>query len=128
MSWLNKVNCPFCRMGWHQLDYVPVIEDGEVMVIMDLYPATPGHVLVLPKNHIETLYELPADLGARIMNTAIAVARAIKEKLSPDGINLIQANEAAAGQTIPHIHFHLVPRNRDDQIILRFSPEKAGEN
>ena len=89
-------------MGRHELDHVAVLEDKDILVVMDLYPATPGHVLVLPKQHIETTYEIPADLGARIMTTAILVAKAIKEDLSPNGLNLVQSNEAAAGQTVPH--------------------------
>ena len=104
-------------------DCVVVYEDEDIMVIMDLYPATPGHLLILPKRHIETIYAMPADLGAHIMNTALLMAKTIKEKLSPEGLNLIQANGDAAGQTIPHFHLHLVPRYKDDPVILRFGHE-----
>jgi len=100
----------------------PVIvwEDEEIMAIMDLYPASPGHVLVLPKRHIENIYEMPEHIGARIMRTTIAVAQAVQQQLRPDGLNLIQANDAAAGQTISHFHLHIVPRYRDDGITLGF--------
>jgi histidine triad (HIT) family protein len=118
-------------MGRHELDHVAVREDNDILVLMDLYPATSGHVLVLPKRHIETLYEMPADLGARLMTTAITVAKAIKEKLSPDGLNLIQSNEVAAGQTVPHFHLHIVPRYKGDPVILQFghgnTPERVTE-
>jgi histidine triad (HIT) family protein len=126
-----KKNCHFCRMGRNEQDHVAVFEDGKVLAVMDLFPATPGHVLVLPKQHIETLYEMPADLGARIMATAILVAKVIKEKLSPEGLNFIQSNEAAAGQTVPHFHLHIVPRYKGDPVILQFghgnTPESIGE-
>jgi histidine triad (HIT) family protein len=87
---------------------------------MDLYPATPGHVLVLPKQHIEDVYSMPNDIGARIMTMAIAVAKAIKEQLRPTGLKLIQANGESSGQTINHFHLHLVPRYQNDAVILKF--------
>jgi len=98
--------------------HVVVFEDKDILVIMDLYPATPGHLLILPKKHFENIYEIPADLGAHIMATAVLMAKAIKERLSPDGLNLIQSNQEAAGQTIPHFHIHIVPRYKDDQVSL----------
>jgi histidine triad (HIT) family protein len=126
---LTDKDCPLCKIGKHELDHVAVLEDTDILAVMDLYPATPGHVLVLPKQHIETIYEMPAGLGAHLMTTAIKVAKAIKEKLSPDGMNLIQSNEAAAGQTVPHFHLHIVPRYKGDPVILEFghgnTPERA---
>jgi histidine triad (HIT) family protein len=131
MNRVTNENCPFCRMGRHELDHVAVLEDKDILVVMDLYPATPGHVLVLPKQHIETLYEMPADIGAHIMTTAIQVAKALREKLSFDGLNLIQSNEVAAGQTVPHFHLHIVPRYKGDPVILQFghgsTPERVAE-
>ena len=63
---------------------------------------------------------MPDDLGAHIMKVAIKIAKAVKSQLSPDGLNLIQANEMAAGQTIPHFHLHIVPRYKHDGVTLRF--------
>jgi histidine triad (HIT) family protein len=127
----TEKDCPFCKMGKHELDYVAVLEDKDILVVMDLYPATPGHVLVLPKRHIETLYEMPPDLGGHVMTTAIVVAKAIKERLSPDGLNLIQSNEVAAGQTVPHFHLHIVPRYQGDPILVQFGhgdiPDRVAE-
>ena len=93
----DEKNCSFCKMVRHELYAVSVYEDDNILVIMDLYPATPGHVLVLPKQHIENIYSLPEDLASRIMVTASKIAKAIKQQLSPDGLNLIQSNELAAG-------------------------------
>jgi len=120
MNTLNKKDCPFCKIAKHEIPAVIVQEDNDLLAIMDLFPATPGHILVLPKQHIENIYLMPADLGAHIAATAIAVAKAIKQQLSPDGLNLIQSNEFAAGQTIPHYHLHVVPRYKGDQVLLRF--------
>ena len=68
---------------------------------------------------------MTTDLGSRIMDTAIAVSKAIKQKLSPDGLNLIQSNELAAGQTIPHFHLHIVPRYNGDPVSLRFGHDSV---
>lgn len=114
------MDCVFCRMAIRESNPVIVWEDEEIMAIMDLYPASPGHVLVLPKRHIENIYEMPEHIGALMMRATIAVAQALKRQLRPDGLNLIQANGTAAGQTISHFHLHIVPRYRDDGITLRF--------
>jgi histidine triad (HIT) family protein len=117
---LVEKDCPFCRMVRGELHSVTVYEDSEVLSILDLYPATQGHILVLPKQHIENVYTMPEDLGAHIMRVTINISQAVKRQLSPDGLNLIQANEAAAGQTIPHFHLHIVPRYKNDAVVLRF--------
>jgi histidine triad (HIT) family protein len=117
---LDPLNCPFCKISKHELPAVTIIEDDAIITIMDLYPATPGHILIIPKQHIENIYMMPPDVGSHIMKTAIVVAKAIEQKLRPDGLNLIQANGTAAGQTIPHFHLHLVPRYKDDPVYLEF--------
>jgi len=116
----NREYCPFCKMARHELPAVVIQEDRDLLAVMDLYPATHGHILVLPKKHIENIYNMPSDLGAHLMVMAISIANVIKQKLSPDGINLIQSNELAAGQTVPHFHLHIVPRYRSDLVNLKF--------
>ena len=123
-----KIDCPFCRIAAHERHAVIVQEDNDLLVIMGLFPATPGHILVLPKKHVENIYQMPTDLGAHIMSTAIAVAKAIKQRLSPNGLSLIQANELEAGQTIPHFHLHIVPRYKGDPIVLRFGHSNVPVN
>ena len=113
-------DCTFCKIAIHELPAVVVQEDNDLVIMMDLYPATPGHILILPKSHIEDIYSLPLELGARIMVTSIAVAKAVKRSLRPDGLNLIQANQTTAGQTIHHFHLHIVPRYVKDGVILNF--------
>jgi len=112
--------CIFCRIVRGRMRAAVVSETPDLLAIMDLYPATPGHLLVLPKDHIEDIHSMPEDLGARLMARTIALAKAVRRALSPAGINLIQANGAAAGQTVPHFHLHLVPRYPGDDVELRF--------
>lgn len=128
---MAEKDCPFCKIIAHAAPAAIVCEDEETLAIMDLYPATTGHILVLPKRHIENIYAMPGELGARIMAVAVALARAIKRQLAPPGLNLIQANGANAGQTISHFHLHIVPRYSGDSVALRFghsaTPANLGE-
>ncbi len=113
-------NCPFCQIARRKMPAVILDETKDVLAIMDLYPATPGHILVLPKQHIENICSLPNEIGTQIMMLAIALAKAITSQLQPNGLNLIQANGVFAGQTVNHFHLHLVPRYQNDGVILKF--------
>ena len=93
------------------------------MAFMDINPATPGHVLVIPKAHVRNIYTLDEQTGAAVMRTVIKLARLLCKALEPDGMNLIQANERAGFQTVFHFHFHLIPRWVDDGLRLPWKPQ-----
>lgn len=112
--------CGFCEIAAGEAPAAIVWEDEAVLCILDLYPATRGHALVLPRRHVESIYAMPEELGASIMAAAVKVAKVIKQRLSPAGLNLIQSNGAAAGQTVAHFHLHLVPRYPGDDVALKF--------
>ena len=76
---LSEKDCLFCKMVRGELPAIKVFEDAEVFSIMDLYPATPGHILVLTKQHIENIYTLPESLGAHIMKVAIKISQGSKK-------------------------------------------------
>ena len=107
-------DCVFCKIRDGQLPSMRVYEDDRTFCIMDINPLTPGHCLVIIKNHSATLFDAdPEDLQAAIA-TAQTVAGAIKTALKPDGLNVLQANGAAAFQSVPHFHLHLIPRLNND--------------
>jgi len=107
-------DCVFCRIRDGQIPSVKVDEDDKTFCIMDINPLNPGHCLVVTKAHAATLFESdPADLAAAVA-AARRVARAIKAALAPDGLNMLQANGAAAFQSVPHFHLHLIPRFTGD--------------
>ena len=108
------MDCVFCKIRDGLIPSTRVFEDERTIAIMDINPLNEGHTLVIPRAHAATLFEADeADLQAAIV-TAKRVARAIREALRPDGLNLLQANGAAAFQSVPHFHFHLVPRFTGD--------------
>jgi histidine triad (HIT) family protein len=103
-------DCVFCRIRDGQIPSVKVYEDEQTFCIMDINPLNRGHCLVITKAHAATLFESePEDLAAAIA-TARRVARAIRQALRPDGLNMLQANGAAAFQSVPHFHLPLIPR------------------
>ncbi len=108
------MDCVFCRIRDGQIPSTRVYEDERTIAFMDINPLNDGHTLVIPRSHAATLYEADeADLQAAIA-TAQRVARAIRASLRPDGLNVLQANGAAAFQSVPHFHLHLVPRFTGD--------------
>jgi histidine triad (HIT) family protein len=106
--------CVFCKIRDGQVPSMKVYEDERTLAIMDINPLTSGHCLVLTKAHAATLWESDVeDLQAAIV-TAQKLANALREALKPDGLNVLQANGAAAFQSVFHFHLHLIPRwNKD---------------
>lgn len=91
-------------------------------MILDNGPATDGHALVLPKEHFANLFEIPQDWAAEAMETAKTVAELLKDKLGADGLNVVQNNGAAAGQTVNHFHMHIIPRYKGDGQTILWKP------
>jgi histidine triad (HIT) family protein len=107
-------DCVFCKIRDGQIPSVKVFEDDKTFCIMDINPLTRGHCLVITKVHAATLFESKGDDLEAAIGTARRVARAIKRALAPDGLNMLQANGAAAFQSVPHFHLHLIPRWNND--------------
>jgi histidine triad (HIT) family protein len=104
------VDCVFCKIVAAELPSAKVYEDGEVLAFMDINPLNDGHLLVVPKRHAETLWDLQVDEASAVARAAKRIADAIRDALHPDGLTLNQANGRAAHQVVPHFHLHLIPR------------------
>lgn len=107
-------DCVFCKIRDGQIPSMKVFEDDRTLAFMDINPLGPGHCLVIPKAHAASLYEADLEDLHAVIATAQQVARAIREALAPDGLNMLQANGAAAFQSVPHFHLHLIPRWAND--------------
>jgi histidine triad (HIT) family protein len=112
-------NCLFCKIAGGQLPAIVLYEDGRLMAIMDAFPATPGHILIIPKAHAENFYDLPEETAAALLPLAQKLARKMKDALNPDGLNVLQNNGKAAGQVVFHYHMHLMPRYKNDGVIIK---------
>jgi len=100
----------FAKILAGQIPSVKVFEDDKTFAFMDVMPEAEGHVLVIPREGAENILDLSADGMAAMMATTQKIAKAVDKALSPDGILLKQYNRAAAGQSVFHVHFHIVPR------------------
>lgn len=107
-------DCLFCRIAAKQLPSTMVYEDDAVYAFLDIKPVNPGHTLVVPKIHYEGFIEADAETLSRLIQATQKVARAIVQTFGADGFNLEENNGEIAGQVIPHLHFHVVPRRPDD--------------
>lgn len=101
----------FARILRGELPAIKVYEDDQVLAFMDIMPQAEGHTLVIPKTPAVNLLDLPAETAAYTIQVTQKIARAMEKALGVDGIILMQLSGAAAGQTVPHIHFHLIPTN-----------------
>jgi histidine triad (HIT) family protein len=124
-------DCVFCSIVGGAAPAERVYENDFVVAIMDIHPAVPGHVLVLPKTHVQDLWHIQRRDAERTMAAAVEVAGMIRRALDPAGINLVHASGVAAWQSVFHFHLHLVPRYAGDGLIPPWpldapSAERAG--
>jgi histidine triad (HIT) family protein len=115
--------CIFCQIVSKKIPAKIVYEDENSMAFLDINPTNPGHTLVIPKAHIETILEIQPEELSVLAQTVKIVAQALTDALNPDGLNILQNNKEIAGQLVPHIHFHLVPRFKDDGVPYFFGAQ-----
>jgi histidine triad (HIT) family protein len=111
-------DCVFCKIVAKQIPATVVHEDEHTLAFMDIGQVNPGHVLVAVKKHAENIFALDDAQAAAVFRAAATVARAIRGAFEPQGLSVYQANGAAAGQTVMHLHIHLVPRHDGDGMAL----------
>ena len=120
-------NCIFCKIAAGEIPGATLYEDDDFRVILDIGPASKGHALVLPKNHYRDLLDIPeGDLKKAFYLTKRVAAR-IKEETNCDGINIVQNNGLAAGQTVFHFHIHIIPRYEGDGAMVGWTPGELDE-
>lgn len=122
-------DCIFCSIAAGEQPAEIVDEDEHTIAFLDINPWTRGHALVIPRRHTRNLYEVPDDDLHRSAAGAKRLALRMRDRLRCDGVNVLNACEPAAWQTVWHFHLHLVPRYEDDPLDLptRPQPAEAGE-
>ncbi len=116
------MDCIFCKIANGEIPSATLYEDDDFRVILDLGPARRGHSLILPKAHHESLFEMPQELAAKSICLAKQLLPKIKAGLKCDGIQLVQNNGAAAGQTVFHYHLHMIPAYEGEGAGARWTP------
>lgn len=113
-----KEDCIFCKIANGIIPSATIYEDRYFRVILDISPASPGHALILPKDHFDNTYDMDSEVAGKVFVLATKVAKALKEELQCDGVNILQNNEEAAGQTVFHFHMHIIPRYVGDSVNI----------
>ena len=124
---MSVSDCIFCRIVAGTAAYQEIYRDEATLAFMDINPANDGHCLVIPKAHFENVFDMPPSDFGKVASTAVKVAHAVNEVLQPRGINLTQANGAAAGQSVLHVHIHVLPRRADDNLLMNWSRDGGDE-
>lgn len=115
-------NCIFCKLANGDIPTYSLYEDEDFNVIFDAGPATPGHALVIPKFHAANVFEMDDEKLGKAHVLAKKVAAVLTEVFEADGINILQNNNPAAGQSVFHFHIHLIPRKENDQAFKAWIP------
>jgi len=124
---MDAAQCIFCRIVAGTSDCQAIYEDEETLSFMDIHPANDGHCLVIPKAHFETVFDTPPAVFGAVASTVAKVARVVNEVLQPGGISLVQANGALAGQSVLHVHIHVLPRRAGDDLLLNWDRNRNGD-
>lgn len=118
------MDCIFCQIINRQLPAEILYEDEALIAILDINPMNYGHTLVIPKEHTENMIEVAPNLIPSIFQLSQNLAKAIRQSLQADGINIISNIGHAAGQSVFHTHIHIIPRRIDDEFKFRLNLKK----
>lgn len=110
------MNCIFCKIASGDAPSLKVYEDEHTMVFMDIAKDVDGHMVAIPKKHIKSILDCDTDSLNRLMQTVKKVSDHCVSKCGYDGVNLLNASEESAGQSVPHFHIHIIPRKHNDHL------------
>ena len=117
---MSANDCIFCNVINGEIPCFKLYEDEHTLAFMDINPAHDGHALIVPKVHADDLLSIEPDSLAAVAMTARKVARAVDGTVKPEGINLLQCNGEAAGQSVFHFHMHVLPRAAGDELKMNW--------
>lgn len=120
-------NCIFCKIANGEIPTNTIYEDSDFRVILDAAPANLGHCLVLPKTHAENIFDIDSEILGKGFKVAQKIAKAVQKAANCDGVNILQNNGEAAGQTVFHFHIHIIPRLKTDDVQFGFGSFKTDD-
>lgn len=125
------MECIFCKIVAGELPGHKIYENENVLAFLDIAPVSPGHTLVITKKHYVNFEDTPEEELGNLIKAVKKIGLAIKDSLGVSGYNVTENNDPVAGQIIPHIHFHVIPRNENDGLKLwpqgKYGQGEAGE-
>jgi len=115
-------DCLFCEIVKKEIPADILYENEACLAILDIMPANKGHILILSKNHYESLVDMPAEEFVVLMSAVYLIVKAMNRTIDLETFNLLQNNGKVAGQVIPHFHFHILPRKKEDSVSIKWDP------
>ena len=119
--------CIFCSIVKGDIPSYKVYEDDEFLAFLDISQAEIGHTLVVPKKHFDNLLEMDDETAKKMIVLVKKLANKVKSTTNASGINILNNNGLAAGQSVNHIHFHIIPRYENDDLIMKFTEHKLSQ-
>lgn len=116
--------CIFCKIINHEIPSSIVYEDDKSIAILDISQQTKGHTLIIPKKHVENIFELDEDLSKHLFVVTVKVTKLLKEKLHFSNVNILNNNGALAGQSVNHFHIHIIPQYDNEQLVFGFKDKE----
>ena len=108
---IHDPDCVFCKIVAGEIPAHKIYEDADTFAFLDAHPTAPGHTLVVPKKHVRNIFDIDDNTLATVMKTVRRVAPAVRDGVGGHGVHVNSNHEAAAGQIVFHIHFHIIPRH-----------------
>ncbi len=119
--------CIFCDIANKKIPSKIVYEDSYTLAFLDLSPVNPGHTLIIPKKHFENVLDLDEEYAEHLGKAIVKVTNLLKTKLNVKNLNVINNSGKLSGQTVMHLHFHLIPRKENDNLVINFNESNAKE-
>ena len=117
-------DCIFCKIGRGDIPSLRVLETPDLLAFLDIGPLAPGHTLLIPKRHHESVLDVPPDVLARLTSALPPLAGSVLRASGATGLNILQNTGRSAGQVVPHLHFHLIPRREGDSLGFLWNASK----
>ena len=121
------MGCIFCKIVNGEIPAVKVLDEESVLAFMDINPSSRGHMLVVPKNHAENIFEISESDLVALIKAVKRCAKAVKEALNAEGVTILQLNGKASDQIVPHLHIHVIPRWENDGLSVSTWEMKPGD-
>ncbi len=120
-------DCIFCKIVAGEIPVYKVMEDDAAIGFMDIGPVAQGHALLIPREHYQTIGDMPQDVAGAVLRRLPQLVAAVEKATGCQGVNVLQNNGAIAGQLVPHVHFHVIPRNPDGEFNFNWPSGKYPE-
>ena len=120
---MSEENCIFCKIIRGEIPSSVIFEDEQSIAFMDAFPVAEGHCLLIPRKHYENMFDVDPEVVAHLAKNLVDLTRRVKKATGAEGVINIVANGEGAGQEVPHLHFHAIPRSKGSQFGFKFPPD-----